>query len=195
MHNRQQAETTSSRKTVNPPIKATDRIQYGFKRVSLANLLEPDDHPSYPSRLRGDKWVQACLNPKLEPSVPEEIAFLFEVARGSMIYGMFFLPLASLAGEQCYRVLEAAARQRCEQLGLLKQKRGKTKVTPITHFVELVTALEKAGRIPKGDLDAWKCMVFSRNRVSHPASQTISSRQNVASVLAYHVELLNRLFN
>ena len=106
-------------------MKPGEVIQYGFKRISSANLLEHDIHLSYPSRLRGEKWVQACLKPQLEPCVPEEIAFLFEVARGSLVCGMFFLPLASLASEQCYRVLETGARKRCVQLGLLEKRRGK----------------------------------------------------------------------
>ena len=104
-----------------------DNIQYGFKQISPANLLEHDDHPSYPSRLRGNKWVRECLKPQLESSVPDEVAFLFEVARGAMVYEIFFLPLSSLATEQGFRVLEAGARQRCNQLGLLKKKSDKTK--------------------------------------------------------------------
>lgn len=69
----------------------------GFKQIRPENLLEPDEHPSYPSRLRGNKWVLTCLKPRLDSNVPVEVAFLFEVARGAMIYGMYFLPLAGLA--------------------------------------------------------------------------------------------------
>ena len=56
-------------------VEAADSIQYGFKRISLANLLKHDDHPSYRSDLRGDKWVRECLKPQLEPSVPDEVAW------------------------------------------------------------------------------------------------------------------------
>ena len=179
---------------MNPARKTADTLQYGFKRVSPANLLKEDNHPSYPSGPSREQWVQACLKPQLESTVPEEIAFLFEVARGSMAYGRFFLPLASLATEQTYRVLEAAARYRCKQLCLLKPKRAKTKALPDISFSEVVAALQKAGRIPQSDLDAWKTMPFSRNRCSHPASQTILSRRDAAALLAYHCDLLNRLF-
>jgi len=175
-------------------IPATDTLQYGFKRVSPANLLKEDNHPAYPSGPGRERWLQACLKPQLEPAVPEEIAFLFEVARGSMVYGQFFLPLASLAAEQTYRVLEAAARCRCQQLLLLKPKRVKSKVLPDISFSEVVAALEKAGRIPEADLDAWRTIPFLRNRSSHPSSQTILSRRNAAALLAYHCQLLNRLF-
>ena len=138
--------------------------------------------------------MRACLKPQLEPNVPEEIAFLFEVARGSMVYGMFFLPLASLATEQGFRVLEAGARHRCKQLGLLKKKSGKSKVLPDISFADLIAALGQYSKIPDGDLHAWKSMVFLRNRFSHHTSQTIRSRQDAIEQLAYVAELLNRLF-
>jgi len=191
---RERRDRPLQRSILNSTANETNKIQYGFKRISQANLLQRDDHPSYPSRLRGDKWVRACLKPQLEPNVPEEIAFLFEVARGSMVYGMFFLPLASLATEQGFRVLEAGPRHRCEQLGLLQKKSGKTKVLPGTSFADLIAALEQDGKIPDGDLVAWKSMVFLRNRFSHHTSQTIRSRQHAIEQLAYIAELLNRLF-
>ena len=166
----------------------------GFKRISLENLLTPDEHPSYPSRLRGDKWVRECLKPQLDSSVPVEVAFLFEVAQGAMIYGMYYLPLAALATEQGFRVLEAGARHRCKQLGLPKKKSAKASAFPDSPFVDLVAELQKAGRIPKGDLAAWKSMVFLRNRSSHPTSQVIRTRDEAVRQLAYVADLLNRLF-
>src|SRR5689334_10516617 len=93
-----------SQSVMNPPLKSAQAIQYGFKQISRTNLLKHDEHPAYPSRLKSEKWVEACLKPRLAPTVPDEVAFLFEVARGSMVYGMFFLPLASLATEQSFRV-------------------------------------------------------------------------------------------
>jgi len=176
------------------PIKAADRFRYGFKRISPDNLLEHDDDPSYPSRLRKAKWVQACLKPQLEPSVPDEIFFLFEAARGTMVYGMFFLPVATLAAEQCFRVLEAAARQRCKQLGLLKKKPGKEKLLPDVFFAEVLAKLRQAGKIHDSDIAAWETMPFLRNSASHPKSQSIWSRDTAAGQLAYTSELLNRLF-
>ena len=169
-------------------------IQYGFKRISLANLLVPDSNSSHPSRLRDEKWVKACLKPQLEPCVPEEIAFLFEVARGSMVYGMYFRPLASLASEQCYRVLEAGARHRCKQLRLLAKKKGKEKAIPDPPFAHLVAALKQGGRLPEGDTEAWETMPFLRNRYSHPQSQTIQSADSPPGTAAFTAELLNRLF-
>jgi len=175
-------------------MKRGEQIQYGFKRISPANLLKQDSHPSHPSRLRGDKWVRACLKPQLESCVPEEIAFLFEVARGSMVYGMFFVPLASLAREQCYRVLEAGARSRCIQLGLFEKERSKDKRLEKIFFKELIEALKKAGKISKTDSETWNSMLFLRNRFSHATSQTILSLDSAVEGVAYTSKLLNRLF-
>jgi hypothetical protein len=138
--------------------------------------------------------VLACLKPQLNSSVPIEVAFLFEVARGSMVYGMFFLPLAALATEQGFRVLEAGARHRCKQLGLLKKKSAKPNALTDAPFMDLVAALQKAGKIPEGDMDAWKAMVYLRNRFSHPTAQDIRPRDEGVKQLAYIAELLNRLF-
>jgi hypothetical protein len=177
------------------PVKPVDRIQHGFKKVSWANILEPDDHRSYPSGLRGAQWVRACWQPRLEPGMPEDIAFLFEVARGSMIYGLYFLPLAALATEQSLRVLEAGARHRYEQLGLCRKPPGrKRKLLPDISYAEVVAALHKAGAIADKDVDTWKSMVHLRNRFSHPTSQAIHKRHEALGQLGYVAELLNRLF-
>ncbi len=168
--------------------------QYGFKQITPGNLLQNDDHPSYPSRLRGEKWVRECLKPRLNPSVPEDVAFLFEVARGSMVYGLFFLPLAALATEQGFRVLEAGVRHRCKQLNLAKNRSGKANAFPDKPYLDLVTALHKAGRISGNDLHIWKSMVDLRNTVSHRTSVTICARHEAISQLSFIAELLNRLF-
>jgi hypothetical protein len=70
----------------------------------------------------------------------------------------------------------------------------KTKALPEISFSEAVAALHKAGKIPDRDLGPWRTMPFLRNRFSHPSSQTILSRRDAAAVLAYHSQLLNRLF-
>jgi hypothetical protein len=111
-----------------------------------------------------------------------------------MIYSLFFLPLASLAAEQCYRVLEAGARRRWKDLGLARKNGGKANLLPEITFSEVIADLQKAGSIPEVDSEAWSTMPFLRNRFSHPSSQEIQSRKDAVRVLAYHAELLNRLF-
>jgi hypothetical protein len=180
---------------VNPITKTANPVKYPFKRISLANVLELDDQPSHLFRRPNkQKWVEACNKPKLESCVPQEIAFLYETTRGAMVYGMFFQPIASLAAEQCYRVLEAGARQLCDRLGLLPRKSGKGKDLPQFSFADTFVALDKAGKIPEQDRDPWKRIQFLRNRYSHPKSQIIQSDGSPQRTLAYTAELLNRLF-
>jgi hypothetical protein len=171
-------------------------IHYGFKRITATNVTELDDKPKHLFRRQanGKKWVDACMKPQLDPSVPDEVAFLYEVARGSMVYGMYFQPLASLAMEQMYRVLEAGARRRCDQLELIKKKPGKGKVLPDTPFAAIVAALNKAGKIPDAELHQWEGWVLLRNYYSHPASQVIQSADSPPRQAAQIAELLNRLF-
>lgn len=175
-------------------MKTDGSSHYGFKRITSANLLQPDDHPAHPSPLGGEKWMKECLKVQLNPNVPEEVAFLFEVARGAMIYGMYYLPLATLATEEGFRVLEAGVRHRCKQLGLAKNKSGKANAFPDKPYLELVTALHKAGEIAKSDLPHWKSMVVLRNNFSHRTSASIRARHEAIAQLAYVAELLNRLF-
>lgn len=180
---------------MNPLPRSPDALsRHGFKQVTWVNLLKQDDHPSHPSSLRDQKWVEECLKPELEPNVPEEVAFLFEVARGAMIYGMFFLPLATLATEEGFRVLEAGVRHRCKQLGLGKKGSAKPHSFPEKPYIKLVMTLHKAGKIPENDLEHWQSMVFLRNRSSHRNSTTIRARHEAISQLSYVAELLNRLF-
>jgi hypothetical protein len=168
--------------------------RYGFKQITSANLLKEDDHPSYPSPLRGERWVRECLKPKLDPNVPEEVAFLFEAARGAMIYGMFFLPLAALATEEGFRVLEAGVRHRCKQLGLAKKRSGKANAFSDKPYVDLVATLRKAGHIPKKDLKTWSALVALRNTFSHRTSASIRARDEAIAQLRFIADLLNRLF-
>ena len=90
----------------------------GIKTLTVENWLQPDTIPGLFTRLSlndgyaylmtAEDWVAQFLTPKLIESVPEEIQILFEVARGSLAYGYFFYPLYALAGEQLFRVGEAA---------------------------------------------------------------------------------------
>jgi hypothetical protein len=78
---------------------------FGFKRITAENWQDADV-PRLFGLTTPDNWIGAHLQPQLSPNVPQEIAALFEVARGSMIYGWFFYPLITLGAEQCYRVLD-----------------------------------------------------------------------------------------
>lgn len=68
---------------------------FGFKRITAENWQEPDV-PRLFGLTTPNAWIEAHLQPQLSPNVPQEIASLFEVARGAMIYGWFFYPLITL---------------------------------------------------------------------------------------------------
>ena len=175
-------------------MKPTKPVDYGFKRITMANWNETDDIIQFPSPVRDETWVKACLKPETNSAVPKKITAMFEVARGSMIYGWFFYPLITLAAEQCHRVLEAGARTRCEQLGLptkIPKKKGGLRDAI---FSELIKSLAKHGAIFQRDLPRWGATRHLRNSASHPSRQTILSPGMAISCLESSVELLNQLF-
>lgn len=128
----------------------TCETHFGFKRVTAQNWQD-GDVPRVFELTAPDNWIEAHLQPQLSPNVPHEVAALFEVARGSMIYGWFFDPLITLGAEQCYRVLEAAVRKRCEQAGIPTKRQTKSGKIIETKFVENIEAFIKTGVIAVAD--------------------------------------------
>lgn len=166
---------------------------FGFKRVTAENWQEADV-PRLFGLTTPDNWIGAHLQPQLSPTVPQEIASLFEVARGSMIYGWFFYPLITLGAEQCYRVLEAAVRKRCEQAGIPTKRQTKKGKLIDLRFVENIESLMKAGIIDATDRLGWDATRKLRNIASHPDSQTILAPGMTIGLLVSAAELLNGLF-
>lgn len=101
-----------------------------MKRITPQNWLE-HDLTGAPASVELQAWRETFMAVKLDDSVPEEIAAMFEAARGCILYGWFFSPLVMLGVEHCYRVLEAGLRKRCTQLNLpvsLHDRQGKAHV-------------------------------------------------------------------
>jgi hypothetical protein len=170
-------------------------IHHGFKRITAANWRDADVTKFFP-RLTPEAWVRPFLRPQLNAKVPTEIAALFEVARGSMIYGWFFYPVITLASQQCYRVLETAARMRCELAGISTRKpqKAKTGKRRDTTFDENIRALAAAGIISAGDKRRWDAARQLRNWSSHPTRQSIQDPATAKSGLNVTVELVNKLY-
>src|SRR2546423_7399041 len=103
----------------------------GIKALTIENWLQPDPTSTIfvqlshsdgsVSPMSGEDWAAQFLTPSLAATVPEELRKLFEVARGAMAYGYFFYPLYALAGEQLYRVAEAAVSEKYTRLGATKK--------------------------------------------------------------------------
>lgn len=168
----------------------------GFKKLTAENWLEPDSVMSAfakislrdltKSPISADEWVNRFLTPQLDLSVPIEILRLFEVARGSIVYGYFFYPLYTLAGEQLYRIAEAAASAKCALLGAKSRK--------VKRFVDKISFLQEQNILSQQDWIWWDSVRDLRNYSSHPKDQTILMPHNVLYDLANVAKHINQLF-
>jgi hypothetical protein len=169
-------------------------IELGFKKLTLENWLQPDpvssmfgriddDGHAYP--IEGDDWLRNILRPRLEEAVPIEVQRLFEVARGALAFGYFFYPLYTLAGEQLFRVAEAAVTRKCKEMkapGSIKTFNAKLSYL-IEHSV-----------IPAQDKDSWDAIRNLRNIASHPERQSIVTPAMAIGMLASIADSISTLF-
>jgi hypothetical protein len=179
-----------------------EELLHGLKKITLQNWQTPDIPRTF--NITGERWVQRLLEPELNPNVPEEVEQLFEIARGSMIYGWYYYALATLAAEQLYRVCELAATLCCKQAGISllvvpkpakNNKQHKPQKPRQKRFVEIINDLVKAGIIPKADAVRWHATRQLRNIHSHPKSRTIDTPGNNATKVRLACDRINQLFN
>jgi hypothetical protein len=174
-------------------MSAEDQSHYGFKRITPTNWNEPDLLATV-FGIPAQQWVEATLKPQLSPQVPEEVRALFEAARALFIYSWYFYPMATAGAEQLFRVMEAAARERCRQLGLpvaIANASGKSRPT---NFSANIHALQNAGQIDAADATRWEATRELRNMSSHPQRQQILPPGMTIESLAADADLVNRLF-
>ena len=76
--------------------------EFGFKKLSIRNWLEPDEvmkgfvrvsSSGQTGSMIGADWLDRVLEPSLTDQVPHDVQALLEVARGAHAYGYFFYPL------------------------------------------------------------------------------------------------------
>lgn len=137
------------------------------------------------TQLTGEEWLALFLDPTLSKSVPENVTALFEVARGSLVYGYCFYPLYTLACEQLFRVAEAAVSEKCKMLDAPK----KTKT-----FEKKVKFLFDHQIISEPEYLDWDAVRELRNSTSHPEQQMILPPSAVAFLLFRIGEKINKLF-
>jgi hypothetical protein len=123
--------------------------------------------------------------PKLNATVPANVRVLFEVARGSLVYGYFFYPLYTLAAEQLFRVGEAAVSTKFVLVGGGNPKRS---------FQKKLEYLRDNAVITKTDLAQWDTIRQFRNLVSHPEIQNIFPPGRIAGMLNHVADIINSLF-
>ena len=138
-----------------------------------------------------EQWIKFFFLPKLNSNVPTEIAKLFEVARGAMIYGWNFYPLLTLGVEQCYRLLDTGTRIRCNQLRIPIKKNGDKRNVS---FKENIDALMNLGIVSKKDEVRWNAVRNLRNWSSHPERQSLYDPGQAQRTLVLVVDCLNDLF-
>jgi len=173
---------------------ASDEIHYGFKKLNLGNWLEPSV-PQFFS-ITEEEWIARVMEPTLIDRVPEEVRRMFEVARGSILYGWFFYPLLTLAPQQIYRVQEAAIRACCKLAGIPTETVRKTtgEVIPI-NFGNMLKELRVRELLPEDEADAWEKVRKIRNHVSHPQTQSINVPSAAIMTVQVAARRINQLFS
>ena len=161
-----------------------------MKRITSDNWLQADGAMPGSS----EAWRDAFLRIQLDAAVPDEIATMFEAARGAMIYGRFFSPLLTMGVEHCYRLLEVAARSRCLGLGLpvvIVDRQGKEH--PLS-FEHMLRALVAEGAVTPEENGRWQQARELRNWAAQPQHQSILTPSHGVTALLNTAELLGKLF-
>ncbi len=140
--------------------------------------------------LTASDWVERFLTPKLSPNVPDDVRELFEVARGSMLYGVCFYPLFTLGLEQAFRLMEAAAKAKATSLGIsmVKTKGG------YRSYRAILADLFAKKALTKTEYEWWSNAKEFRNETTHAMSQAILMPPQVVGALTSITEAINRLF-
>ena len=172
-----------------------DEVRSGIKVLTLANWTEPDPANEHFVRwspvLRGmvpmDKgdWARLFLGINLADHVPPEIRELFDVARGTILYGWFFYPLFQLGQEQLFRVSEAAAKH-------CYQTHGGPKSRPT--FQQSVEFLVSKNVIGAANRRTWDAARELRNAASHPERLSVMPPGAIASMIETTAIDINALF-
>jgi len=171
----------------------TDKT-FGFKQLTVDNWLEGDNILTVFATLLPDgrietitakEWARRILEPQLDETVPSEIQRLFEVARGTMLYGFLFYPIYTLAIEQVSRVAETAVSHKCQTMGSPKK---------VETFNQRIDWLIQTGIISNEAAAKWHTIRGFRNDSSHPKDQTIFAPSNAIGILQFITEQINSLF-
>jgi hypothetical protein len=189
-----------------PPSLDRDIGPDGIKSLTVDNwrsvdpmsvlLVELDAATERPRPITPDSWAEWFLEPELDPTVPDKVRIMFNVARGAILYGCYFYPLYTLGTEQLYRVADAATWHRCRQLGKPLPAARPERET----FAERVAWLVDQGAI----VDAWWWdspadpevgVRMARNLTSHATFQQLDMPDNALAELRYVAERINELFS
>jgi len=164
-----------------------------MKRLTAQNWLEPDVTGA-PSGSDPLAWRDAFLSIRMDPRVPDEVSAMFEAARASVVYGLFYAPLVTLGVEHCYWVLEAGMRARCAQLDLptsVQDKQGREHTLSFSHNLRQLVDRDV---IDLDDAELWKQAVELREWATSPKQGSSINLEHVVTAFTRAAALLNRLF-
>jgi hypothetical protein len=159
--------------------------EFGFKRLSLENWLTVDPVWDAFGKSEPSEWVHDLLKVNLDPVVPLAIRKLFETARGTLVYSLMFYPLLTIGTEQLFRVLEAAATNKCMAMNA---------PTKIKKFSDKLKWLLENHTIAQEQYVRWDATRQLRNSVSHLHDQNIFDPNIALAELDIAIALINKLF-
>jgi hypothetical protein len=160
-----------------------------MKRVDMSNWLEPDAAwlgtvgMEFTDRSNRE-WIEMVYAARLNASVPENIAVLFESAQGALIYSLFYHPLMTLALDQMTRLAERAATAKYEMEIGEKAK----------NFAAAIDGLIEQGSIATESKPRWTAVRKLRNDASHPSEQWLYSIGMMSAIVEGVPALINELF-
>lgn len=168
---------------------ADQDVFMGFKRITPENFTVPDLSRAF-GLADHAQWIAWFNEVTIEQCVPEPVRRLFELARGSMIYGWLYYPLLSSGLEQCGRCMEAGLRYAAVPLLSWPAPDNQTKRS----YRTLIDSMIKKGHLLKADESRWLAALDLRNDAAHPKKPTIWAPGHARSALATTAERLNALF-
>jgi hypothetical protein len=150
-------------------------------------FLRLSAHGTSPYHPTVDQRAAEFLQPQLSERVPLEVHRLFEIARGALLYGVFFYPLYALGSEQLLRVVEAAVAHKCVELVAPRNvQRGA--------FRMQLAYLSQEGLIPDAAWVRWDATRNLRNLASHPKKPTLYGPGEALESLWITTEQINALY-
>jgi hypothetical protein len=164
-------------------------VVLGFKRITAENITSLDITRLF-GKYSDAEWIDLFNGPLLLDVVPEPVQRMFELARGTMIYGRYYYPLLTLGYAECTRTLEAGARHAAHLGGLAPEPHAQVKLT----YEKIIGKLHEAELISATTLERWSTGRLLRNSFSHQTTPTILPPSDASAKLRGTGQQLNQLF-
>lgn len=167
-----------------------------FKELTVENWLEPDETlrafgrwsliTGQIHRITADEFASTFLAIELGQMVPKDVVALFQVARGTLLYGYFFYPLYAIGQDQLWRVCEAAISEKFSQLDGPRGRKA---------FALKIDWMHEAGFLSDEQKVWWTATKDLRNSASHPACQTLITPLELPGDLRRTAHAIDCLFD